>query len=109
MSGNYELRNQELTKFVEMYGHNIESLVKDYQRGNESKAVIVCCDTVVPDLNLKAYTRQQLIDEFKTYPSFPVVMKQFDTCNPLKQCVVGIVFQNDIMSHVLQIQIKKSK
>ena len=98
-----------LETFLRMYGHKIKPAVDDYRRGEVPKALFAYCESnVVPDMNVCAYTRDELIENFKEKPSFPLVMKQFDTLDPKKQCVIGLVLPTDMISQVLQVQVQKN-
>ena len=103
-------RNKMLQKYVTMYGHRIKEHVDSYRSDDDPRAlfsVVKYSDDIVPDMSISSYTREDLIEKYKEKPSFALVMNQFQTADFSKQCVMGLVFPDDIISHVLQV--RKSK
>ena len=95
---------------MRMYGSRVADSIHDYRAGAVPKATFTHMkygDSVIPDMKLEQYTRDELISQFKHLTSFPLVMKQFDTMDPSCQSILGIILPNDIVSHVIQIQKRK--
>ena len=66
--------------------YRIKSVVDNYKEGDVPKALFAYCESnVVPDMEVCAYSRDELIKNFKENQSFPLVMKQFDTLDSNKQ------------------------
>lgn len=100
-----------LNDFLAMYSSRVGAVIQRYRAGGEPAILLAdALVRVVPDMKLHTLERDDIARQLDTQaPAVRLMLRQFDTLDPKRECVIGLRFaRDDVLTHVVRIRVQRA-